>query len=58
MGCADIYLHDIDCQWIDITEVPIGNYTFKVPVVERGGLYKNGKYNNKNITGNNNNDIF
>lgn len=32
IGCADIYLHEIDCQWIDITEIPVGNYTFKMNV--------------------------
>ncbi|XP_034411859.1 lysyl oxidase-like 5b [Cyclopterus lumpus] len=31
-GCYDIYAANIDCQWIDITDVPPGNYILKVTV--------------------------
>lgn len=27
-GCGDIYDANLDCQWIDITNVPDGDYTF------------------------------
>ncbi|RWS31750.1 Lysyl oxidase-like protein [Leptotrombidium deliense] len=29
VGCIDSYLHNIDCQWIDITEMPSGIYQLK-----------------------------
>lgn len=32
VGCYDVYKYDIDCQWVDITELPVGNYYFKVSV--------------------------
>ncbi|XP_055020893.1 lysyl oxidase-like 5a [Boleophthalmus pectinirostris] len=31
-GCYDTYHANIDCQWIDITDVPPGNYVLKVMV--------------------------
>lgn len=32
VGCWDSYLHDIDCQWIDITDVPAGQFKLKITV--------------------------
>lgn len=32
VGCSDNYMADIDCQWIDITDMKPGNYKFKLEV--------------------------
>lgn len=32
VNCIDTYKYSIDCQWIDITDVPYGNYTLKVAI--------------------------
>ncbi|XP_064631016.1 lysyl oxidase homolog 2-like [Lineus longissimus] len=32
VGCGDLYKHNIDCQWIDVSDVSTGRYTLKVRV--------------------------
>ncbi|XP_011871663.1 PREDICTED: lysyl oxidase homolog 3 [Vollenhovia emeryi] len=32
VNCSDIYLHSLDCQWVDISELEPGHYTLKVAV--------------------------
>lgn len=32
VNCSDVYKYNIDCQWVDITELEPGLYTFKVAV--------------------------
>ena len=31
-GCTDVYYNNIDCQWIDITDLEIGTYVFKMAI--------------------------
>ncbi|XP_017889391.1 lysyl oxidase homolog 2B isoform X1 [Ceratina calcarata] len=32
VNCTDVYRHNIDCQWVDISELTPGEYVFKVAV--------------------------
>lgn len=32
VGCTDVYSWDVDCQWIDITDLPSGTYIFRVSI--------------------------
>lgn len=31
-GCQDVYSRFLDCQWVDITDLPAGNYTLVIRV--------------------------
>ena len=31
-GCKDIYHANIDCQWLDVTDLDLGTYLFKMEI--------------------------
>ncbi|XP_034008730.1 lysyl oxidase-like 5b [Trematomus bernacchii] len=45
-GCHDVYAANIDCQWIDITDVPPGNYILKVTVNPNSSVQESDFTNN------------
>jgi hypothetical protein len=46
VGCADVYTPDLDCQWIDITDVAPGNYELVVTVNTDGSIRELSTLNN------------
>jgi len=44
-GCSDIHDKGIDCQWIDVTDVPSGHYILKIEV-NPGHVVKERTYEN------------
>jgi hypothetical protein len=32
VGCYDVYVPELDCQWVDITDVPPGEYVLRVTI--------------------------
>ncbi len=45
VGWEDVYPNDIDCQWVDITDVPPGQYILSV-VINGGHLLPESNYDN------------
>lgn len=45
-GWSDIYASSLDCQWIDVTGVPAGNYILRMTVNPDGLLYEIDTSNN------------
>lgn len=45
-GWADVYGPELDCQWIDITDVPPGNYVLEIEVNPEGLLVESDYSNN------------
>ena len=46
VGCADIYHSGLDCQWLDLTEIPDGIYIFKITTNPDEILYEINYHNN------------
>jgi hypothetical protein len=48
-GWEDVYPRDLDCQWLDITGVPRGNYNLTV-VVNPLRILRESNYSNNSAT--------
>jgi len=50
-GWCDVYTNDLDCQWLDITDVPAGNYLLRV-FSNTGRIFQEGSFENDIVTAN------
>ena len=48
-GWADVYGRSLDCQWIDITGLPAGNYQMRVSVNDSQTIVQESDYSNNNV---------
>ncbi|CAH2248675.1 jg361, partial [Pararge aegeria aegeria] len=46
VNCSDIYQYNVDCQWVDVTDVEPGDYTFKVAVNPHARIAEQTYHNN------------
>ncbi|KAG7297382.1 hypothetical protein JYU34_019361 [Plutella xylostella] len=46
VNCSDVYQYNIDCQWVDVTDVVPGDYTFKVAVNPHARIPEQSFHNN------------
>ncbi|CAK1540979.1 unnamed protein product [Leptosia nina] len=46
VNCSDIYRYYLDCQWVDVTDVEPGDYSFKVAVNPHARIAEQSYHNN------------
>ncbi|KAG6451241.1 lysyl oxidase homolog 2 [Manduca sexta] len=46
INCSDVYQYNIDCQWVDVTDVAPGDYRFKVSVNPHARVPEQSYHNN------------
>ncbi|XP_026323028.1 lysyl oxidase homolog 2 [Hyposmocoma kahamanoa] len=46
VNCSDVYQYNLDCQWVDVTDVLPGDYTLKVSVNPHARIAEQNFHNN------------